>query len=233
MLRHIFIIGAIVFSMLAEAAPEIILMNSSVHPPKEFIAACIAALPGSKVIVKYHDSPVNESYAYSVKDLSKKNDTKQNHLGVTVFQYGSSFSYSSKGIKDPTTGLSCTSLSIESELSMKDHNVYIAKDFLNNSCLFNYIRSHEYVHVSINRKAIIDSASVLKAEMDAQFSNKLYIGDSRDISAKYESSIKQYWEPRVKSLQNQVMDLHKIIDTPAEYAKVLSACNGSIKNYNF
>lgn len=220
------------------AAPEIVSVDSSSKSVPNFLMKeCISRFSNlaPDVHVTINNTPVVEDYSKSIADLtalSANTRPNQNNLGLTTFEYGLSTESGLTLITDPATGVSCGIPSVKATLNMKSHRVYIASEFLTNYCLFNYVRKHEYTHVAINNRELYSTANYLKSDLTSYFKNKIFVGHRDTMTSKFNSSISSFWAPTtIEQMQANVKPMHRLIDTPAEYAKVNRACGGAVLQY--
>lgn len=120
--------------------------------------------------------------------------------------------------------------SVSLRIGYKDINVIIADEFKPGSCAYNFIMQHEQKHVDVNRGVLIEYSALLKKKIEDYLRiNGLMVMPNPSYAEKI---LKERVLEIIKKSQSE-MDTEnrrrqKLIDSPEEYAKANSACNGTI-----
>lgn len=217
----------------ALAAPSVVVIDKSILTlPDNVLADCIELADKLQVKVVPVDMEPSLRNDESVRVLSGATQSKGNQrtLGVTRSSYQIAMEYSLNSVSVKGTKGACSVPSITVYLNQANHEVSIGREFSPNTCLFNHIKHHEYVHVAINKKGLYDSTAILTRELQQQFKDKVFVGKPDTLANMLDESMRGYWTIRASQLHANVMKLHKVLDSPAEYAKNQSVCNGSLNS---
>ncbi len=108
--------------------------------------------------------------------------------------------------------------------------VYLARELPQNSCGYQLVRTHESRHVAVDREII----NIYLPQLKELLTNKLRdIGVTRTTSpAMARSRLQDEISDFIQTLSNKVAqtreDQQKLIDTPEEYRRLSTECNGQI-----
>ena len=206
--------------------------------PEKVISSCESNLPPVKVIVSVKDSPIVETNDMSVRALTSaaltSNNPHGNHyvLGLTTIELSWQANAQYKSYEFSSPNIRCARSEIKIDLAVLYHKVQIANEIAPKSCEYNFVREHEYRHVKLNQENIKHYAREIATEFQDHFQSKIYYGSPDKVEKAVRNEIDKNWLPFVgrtaKKLEKEGNDRHKLIDTPAEYAKANVACSGNI-----
>lgn len=149
-------------------------------------------------------------------------------LGVTSSKLHVEYTIGYDGLTETNTGITCLKPKLKINLAYPMMKVYVAKEFPKGSCEFNHIYEHELKHVNAYKKHLKHIESELESKIKAFFGNRVYQGNKDALMAQFSEAVNTHWMPWVQQKAKEVDKLHQQIDTPDEYAKNTTACNGKI-----
>lgn len=201
----------------------------------EFKAICESKLPATDVKIEVKEANIVEDYSQGIKALTANpnHETRGSYiLGDTEFSSRLAFSFGLNSMKEQNTGMACYRPTVHLTLEVPSHLVHIASEFPPGSCAFDHIKAHEYLHVKVNREAIWYAATTIQAEFQAQLGEGIIyskdVESGKRLEAQLNEAMKTYWLPRLQEILDGAQSRHQFIDTPEEYARSTTACNGSI-----
>lgn len=158
---------------------------------------------------------------------ARQHGLNQAVVGLTEYVLKHKIAWSG-GTLVSSTGLACTRPHLTLTLEVGPQRVYVAREFPQGTCAFNDIARHELRHVYANQEGIEAAASALQQEMEAYYGNRIFYGDKASLRAQMEKEVRQTWLPRLQD-QMKAIDLrHNDIDSPQEYLRNQSICDGAI-----
>lgn len=212
--------------------------NKSVRVPETFAAECERNFPKSEVKISVKEGLITESNQESIRSLTAlAQKTKITHadqhrsLGLTALElsWGIDAEFKSLSLNNR---MHCARPTIKIELEVVNHLVRIAKEFAPKSCEYNFVREHEYKHVRLNKKNIKRYAKAVVDAVNERFPNPILYGSSEKVTGKMQSMMDNELLPFIKEvtakMEREGIELHKLIDTPEEYAKGNKVCGGNI-----
>ena len=194
-------------------------------------ATCESRLPATAIEVKTAPAPVRFTNHRRVAELTsvQKLPHKGFHtLGLTEMRLGTSIDYRSPSLTHPNEPLACARPHITVTLSLDPHVVSVASEFPEGSCAHRHISEHEMRHVKVNQHTLDDTAARMRQGLLSSFENKVFYGTPAELEARFNRHIRDEWLPWVEAQMRHTLQLHREIDTPQEYARNRTACNGEI-----
>ena len=149
-------------------------------------------------------------------------------LGLTEMRLGTRIDYRSPSLTHPDEPLACARPHIIVTLSLDPHVVSVASEFPEGGCAHRYIREHEMRHVKVNQHTLDDTATRMRQGLLSSFGNQVFYGTPAELENRFNRHIHGEWLPWVKAQMDQTLQLHREIDTPQEYARNRTVCNGEI-----
>lgn len=207
--------------------------------PETFVSKCELNLPKSEVKISVDEGSIAENNQESMRSLTAlARQTKVIHadehrtLGLTTLELSWGIDAEFKSLRLGNLDIQCARPKIKIELKVIDHLVRIAKEFPPKSCEYNFVREHEYKHVSLNKRNIKRYAREVITVFHERFPNKILYGSIDNVTGETQRMMDNDWLPFIKKItakmESEGMELHKLIDTPEEYAKGNKVCAGKI-----
>jgi hypothetical protein len=109
--------------------------------------------------------------------------------------------------------------------------VYVGREFADDECAFKYIMQHEMRHVGVHVQQLKRTVAMLQGAIQKRLGTDIYYGTREAIERRFRAEIEDYWVPRAQRELKDVRRAHELIDTPAEYARSQTACDGRIARY--
>lgn len=125
-------------------------------------------------------------------------------------------------------GRACLRPSFEVKVNLNPQRVFVGSEFPVGSCAFIEVRAHELRHVETNQVYAEKVAREFEQRMRAAFGQEIYYGQSKELSAEVARVVKTGWLPFLAQELDKVNKLHERIDTPAEYARMGTLCDGQV-----
>lgn len=198
-----------------------------------FAAECAQRLPATSVRVDTAPQAYTVRADLGIKALSgMRSDGARGEghtaLGMTVAKVQSSLTIGSRLLRDPTTGQKCIRPQIQATLTNSPMQVYVAREFADNACVYEHILGHEMRHVRAYQEQLEHASRKLEASMRGHFGNEVFYGDESALRAQLEDDMRTRWLPLAMSYLQEVRSLHAMIDTPEEYARNRTVCGGQV-----
>lgn len=240
-LAFYFLLTAACFAF-GEVVNESTTKNAPVDAPASIVAACENNLPLIDIHVQIQESPILETNEASVSELTNialklNNPHAQNRdiLGLATMEivWDANIKYKSFEFSNPS--IHCARAEVIVDLIVLYHTLQVAKDFMPETCEYNFIREHEYKHVKVNEENLKRYAKELVDRFKANFQNKIYYGSLDSIANTINDESQNYWLPFIgeatKNIEEDGRARHQFIDTPEEYKKVDFVCSGNISRF--
>lgn len=133
-----------------------------------------------------------------------------------------------EGIRDSATGQSCFRPSVEMTLRYDPVIVYIGREFAIDDCAREFIHAHEMRHVVVHERRLAATGAMLQKELQERMSGQVHVGSRASFETQLSEDMRGYWVPRAERELKEVRAEHDAIDTPEEYARSSTACEGRI-----
>jgi hypothetical protein len=198
---------------------------------RSFRAECEARLKPTNIRVEPELSAYTTTSALSTHQLSVMSPpgvAGEYTVGLTVAQLSSRIEFEQNGLHQPETNEDCTRLHIRVTLSYNPITVYVGREFRAGSCAYREVLQHEQKHVAAYEQHLRDAAANVEISMRAHFGNTIHYGDPQALQAGIAADVKTYWLPLAQQQLADVERYQKAIDTPEEYERNRSVCNGDI-----
>lgn len=131
-------------------------------------------------------------------------------------------------LADPRGGRSCIRPSLEMTLRYVPVVVYVAREFAHDRCSREFILEHERRHVAVHSRRLGIVAAELERDLRAEFAGTTWIGESAELRRRLNQAVRGIWIPRAEKALKDVRAEHAAIDSPDEYARAKTACDGRI-----
>lgn len=208
--------------------------ESLARGPEQMRAACERRLPPGRVQVRTDPvEPVVESrlsYAELTRLAGREGDGRW-VLGLTrpALQVEAQWGFSS--LSDPLSGLTCLRPSLTMTLRYRPVQVYVASEFIDDSCAYDFVFRHEMRHVDVHVRRLREVALQLQAELQDRLAGVVHVGRRDDLQARLQSEVTGRWLPRAERDLQDVRREHQIIDSPEEYERAQTVCEGRIARH--
>lgn len=214
---------------LAAASAALMLFAGTAHAGDLEVACAQRLAPTRIEVLPVYAQPVG-NYTLSYKELTQRSPMGGNAktLGLTEGYFKTNIQYGYSGLESPDGG-GCSRPSIKITLSFDPLLVYVGKEFPPGTCEFQHIFTHEQRHIQANQAHLAQVASRLQAELTQYYGNRILYGNPKVVGAELTKQINEVWAPRAKAWMELVKETHARIDTPQEYARSATACNGNIQ----
>lgn len=201
--------------------------------PPAFSERCDSTLPLTSVDVEVAPEEVIEDNSRSIAELTKMpplappNSPWTVKLGLTSAALSSEVSVNFSFLTSPE-GETCMRPAIRVKLSASPQRLYIARELTPGSCAYNHVLEHERRHAHANQAQVVAVSQWLKDELKAHFGDNIYRGDKDEMEVQMAEAIREQWIPMAQEALTAVETTHQTIDTPEEYARNHTVCDGVI-----
>lgn len=194
----------------------------------DFQAECEQRLAPSQITVVVDAPAVEFDYSKTTRELTHKKNPGKNWttLGLTAVREEVGLNSSSSSLQDPS-GRTCMRPSFSVTIKLNPQRVYVAREFSAGTCAFKEVRAHEMRHVAANQSHSEQVARAFEQEMRSAFGNDIYYATGAQGNA-LAAAVKVGWLPHLQEELKKSELLHAEIDTPAEYARMGTLCNGEV-----
>lgn len=200
-------------------------------PSSAWQAQCEARLPPTSIEVRAEPAPLRVRRDRRIADLMQLQRLPQEiavTLGLTEMQLGTRIALRSPTLSHPRERLVCMRPAITVTLSLDPHVVSVASEFEDGSCAHRHILAHEMRHVQVNQLTLVAAAERMRDGMRQSFGNKVYYGTAAELQERLTRHIQTQWLPWVDAQMKHTLQRHREIDTPEEYARNRTVCDGEI-----
>ncbi len=105
------------------------------------------------------------------------------------------------------------------------------REFVEDACAFDFVYAHEMRHVDVHVRRLREVSLQLQSELQNRLAGSTHIGQRDDLERRLKAEIGNYWVPRAERDLKDVRRQHAAIDTPEEYARAQTACDGRVARY--
>ena len=191
-------------------------------------------LPAPSVVIKRFEEGVamNKQYGYrTLTNLGAKLARPGNQvLGLTRGNAVVRFSMSAQSIIDRTGRWECFSPQLTLTYGFSPMTVFIASEFPEGTCAYKEIYEHELRHVKAYQEHMVGIEKGLQETLNRRFATGgPWRGPVGQRRAQLQQELDERWARYVEREIARVDVAQALIDTPEEYARVASSCNGEIK----
>lgn len=201
--------------------------------PTTFEMECEQRLQPTRIEVTAVPSEIRYDFSLNMRELTRRGASHrqrgQTVLGLTEVTLRSKLDWGGNYYTDKTTSRTCMRPSLKIAFDVTPQTVFVAKEFPRGSCAFDEIIRHELRHVEANQNQVEVVAAYLQRELSGFFGNRIFYGDARQLRNQLEQAVKTSWMPQAQARLGEVVAAHRGIDTPQEYARNLTMCNGAVR----
>lgn len=191
-------------------------------------------LPPPSVTLQRLSEPFTLNTQYGYRQLT--------HLGAAVARPGDQVLGLTRGTAvvrvsmrvpaytDATRRWECASPQLTLSYGFSPMRVYVAKEFPAGSCAYDEIYRHEQRHVATYEQHLASIEQELADALKRRFAGERpWRGPSGQTAAQLRQELDERWLPYIKRRIERVEAAQALIDTPAEYARVLDSCQGEVR----
>jgi len=223
----------------ALAVAAIIVAGCASPPPRDrgpkvsFETECAQRLPPGKVSVR--TVPVrpalDESRSYHDLTRMAGEDGRRWVLGLTKPTLRVEARWGFAGFTDRRSGRTCVRPSLQMTLRYEPVVVFVGREFLDDTCAYEFIRAHEERHVEVHVRKLDEVARQMQQELHARLAGVTHVGTRDDLERQLKAEVRDEWIPKAEAALQDVKREHAAIDTPEEYARSRTVCDGRIGRY--
>ncbi|MCU6433835.1 hypothetical protein LPB67_08595 [Undibacterium sp. Jales W-56] len=129
-------------------------------------------------------------------------------------------------IEDKQNNQECFAPRIEISMEHPAIDVYVSKEFPENSCVYNEILEHEMQHVKLYKEKLPALADLVRQEMSKRYANTPLIGPIGRTKEQLSEDINRTWMPFIKAELEKIEDLQAALDSEDEYTRLSWSCLG-------
>jgi len=136
--------------------------------------------------------------------------------------------WSYAGLSDAGGRRACIRPSVFMRLRYEPVKVFVGREFLDDECAYRFILDHEQRHVAVHVRRLAEVASDLQRALDDHLSGIVHVGPRDELDRRLKAEVAERWIPFAERELKDVAREHAAIDSPQEYARATSACQGRI-----
>lgn len=201
-------------------------------PRETFEAECERRLNPTDIRVQALPSAIHYNFASSMAQLTSKGSRQrqlgQVVLGLTEARLSYKLNWGANYLVEQGTGRACMRPRLTLVFDVNPQLVSVAREFPKGSCPFNEIAAHELRHVYANQAQLEAAANMMQRELTNFFGQKVFYGSHSSLQAQWQDALTTSWMPLAKAELAKVDTAHNAIDSPAEYARNRTICDGAI-----
>lgn len=193
-----------------------------------FQAECEQRLAPSQITVIVDTPAVEYDYSKTTQELSRKKNPGKNGttLGLTAVREEVVLNSSFRSLQDPS-GRTCMRPGFSVTIKLNPQRVYVAREFYKGTCAFKEVLAHEMRHVAANQSHSERVARAFEQEMRSAFGNDIYYSTGPQGDALV-AAVRSSWLLHLQDELKKSELLHAEIDTPTEYARMGTLCDGEV-----
>jgi len=132
------------------------------------------------------------------------------------------------GLEDGGGRRMCMRPTLDMRLRYDPVTVYIGREFAADECSYRFILAHETRHVAVHVRQLERTAALLQSQLQRRMGPDVHYGTRVELERRFRGEIENYWIPRAERELANVRHEHAAIDTPEEYGRATTACDGRI-----
>jgi len=132
------------------------------------------------------------------------------------------------GLSDDGGRRACIRPSLFMRLRYEPVNVFVGREFLDDDCAYQFILAHEQRHVDVHVRRLAEVAVDLQRDLDEHLKGVVHVGSRDELDKRLKAEVAERWIPLAERQLKDVAREHAAIDSPQEYARATSACQGRI-----
>lgn len=191
---------------------------------EEMAAFCEKNLKPTHIEVRAQTVPVRYDYSLPLSAINQEvppNRPNSITLGFTRRNTSYSYRYSTPRFSFHN-GWVCTRPSVEINLSLKKHEVYVTLEFPRGTCAHKEILVHEMTHVRINERHLEEVARLTRNGLRRHLGNAVYYGRGDVLQAQLKALLES-WEPKIDQYFEDMRSRHAEFDDH-EWTRSISNC---------
>jgi hypothetical protein len=201
-------------------------------PRESFEAECERRLNPTDIKVQTLPSQIHYNFVTSMAQLTSKGSRQrqlgQVVLGLTEYRLSYKLNWGANYLVEQGTGRACMRPRLTMVFDVTPQLVSVAREFPKGSCAFNEIAAHELRHVYANQGQLQATADMMQRELTNFFGQRVFYGSKESLQAQWQDALTTSWMPMAKADLAKADIAHNAIDSPAEYARNRTICNGEI-----
>jgi hypothetical protein len=182
--------------------------------------------------VRAHEADFSVVSAVGSRVLnSRVSDGSSSHmtLGMTSGTHRTEIMLDAPGLRDKASGRECVSPHIYVDLAYQPLQVYVAREFHEQTCAYRTVYAHEMRHVQVYRDNLpVLERRVREALLERYGSHPLYMPVRAGLD-RLESDVDTWLRPYIKSLLADVERQQAALDTKEETYLLSHACLGEVE----
>ncbi len=132
------------------------------------------------------------------------------------------------GLEDGGGRRMCMRPTLDMRLRYDPVTVFVGREFASDECSYRFILAHETRHVAVHVRQLEKTVALLQAQLQRRMGSDVHYGTRAELERRFRSEIENYWMPRAQRELANVRREHAAIDTPEEYGRANTACEGRI-----
>jgi len=178
------------------------------------VAKCKRDLEPTRIEVVAVLAPVQCDFTRSAAELTSVRPAGGKGritTGLTVSRRSTRLTASVSALTDKN-GQGCMRPRVRVELLLREHIVYVAREFPRGTCAHRDTLEHEHVHVRINEQQLQDVAASLQRDLRGYLGNRIFYGQVATLRANLAKSLQQDWLKRAEWRLEQGQAEHERFD---------------------
>ena len=204
-------------------------LASAASPSPEFERQCERQLEPAYVAVDAEFRKWSLDKSVGVLELQKKAGSLAKNgtvLGLTTANLSISFEWKENLYTQGSQ--SCMRPRILARMAITPQTVYVAREFVQNACVYEDILAHEMRHVRVNQDYLQRAARYLERSLSEFFGDRVFYGDGPTMKKQLETAVRESWMPMAQAVFNQSQGAQERIDFREEYARNQTICGGAV-----
>ena len=201
---------------------------ASMSPGGTFEERC-ERLPSPGVAVRLLPFTVVENTTTPFATLTRmSDDSSATHrtIGLTYANFAHRSSIEVKGLEDRVAHRACARPQVSVELTLRPMTIYIASEYAGDECRSRTIREHEQRHVDVYAAYAREAVGTLNARLQGVLGDAPhYALTVSDAQQQLDIRIGKLLDAFMRESRHVIAERQAHVDTPAEYARVSSACS--------
>ena len=199
---------------------------------ESFEAECSRRLLPTQIHVRALPSQISYNFESTMAQLTYTPPTERRDghvmLGLTESTLRTNINWNTNMLVSSKPNIACLRPQVTLTFDVNPQIVSIAREFPKGSCSFNEIAVHEMRHVRANQNQLEVAAAYMEEELKKFFQQKIFYGSPDTLKDQLEEALKTTWLPLAEQQLEKVNAAHEVIDSPEEYARNKTVCNGEI-----
>jgi len=198
-------------------------------------AASCSDLPPSTIEVSLLETPTSMNFHYSYRKLRSLTEDHSRWdvetLGLTRGTATARFEIRGKTWLAKNSQTECSTFDIKVIYGFSPITVHVGSEFPKGSCAHEEIYQHELAHVTTYQQHAKAIREEITQTLKKRFENGgPSYGSRGETSESLQRELNERWLPYIHRLLDKVKIAQRKIDSPEEYARIASSCNGEIRD---